>query len=238
MKWIMLSLLIMISFMMSSCSEGQTQSTDNKLSAVEFANKIKTTPLATVLDVRTPEEYNKGHLLNAVNYDWNGNDFKEKTATLGKSQTLFVYCLSGGRSADAIKQLRSDGFQNIYELKGGIMKWRAANLPLTDNSASISKGMSMAEYEALGKSDKMVLIDFYADWCGPCKRMKPYLDEFKQELANKLVVIRINADDNQDLCKSLNIDALPVLKLYKNSQLAWTNKGFISKEDVLKKMSL
>ena len=86
--------------------------------------------------------------------------------------------------------------------------------------------------------NKPALIDFYADWCGPCKRMKPYLDEFKQELSNKLVVIRINADDNQDLCKALNIDALPVLKLYKNKELAWTNKGFISKEDVLKKMRL
>lgn len=223
---------------MSSCSESQTQSGVTELSALDFANKIKATPVAMILDVRTPEEYNKGHLHNAVNFDWNDNDFKEKTATLGKSQTLFVYCLSGGRSSDAIKQLHNDGFQNIYELKGGIMKWRAANLPLTDNSASMSKGMSMAEYEALGKSDKMVLIDFYADWCGPCKRMKPYLDEFKQELSNKLVVIRINADDNQDLCKALNIDALPVLKLYKNKELAWTNKGFISKEDVLKKMRL
>lgn len=223
---------------MSSCSESQTQSGDTELSAMDFANKIKATPVAMILDVRTPEEYNKGHLQNAVNFDWNGNDFKEKTATLGKSQTLFVYCLSGGRSSDAIKQLRLDGFENIYELKGGIMKWRAANLPLTNNSASQGKGMSMAEYEALGKSDKMVLIDFYADWCGPCKRMKPYLDEFKQELSNKLLVIRINADDNQDLCKALNIDALPVLKLYKNKELAWTNKGFISKEDVLKKMSL
>lgn len=236
MKRIVLASLMLISFMMIACSEGQTPSTDNTLSAVEFSDKIKATPLAMVIDVRTPEEYNKGHLQNAVNYDWNGNDFKEKTASLGKSQTLFVYCLSGGRSADAIKQLRLDGFQNIYELKGGIMKWRAANLPLTDNSASVSKGMSMAEYEALGKSDKMVLIDFYADWCGPCKRMKPYLDEFKQELANKLVVIRINADDNQDLCKTLNIDALPVLKLYKNKELIWTNKGFISKQEVLKKI--
>ena len=66
--------------------------------------------------------------------------------------------------------------------------------------------------------------------------MEPYLKEIATTMADKVVLVRINADDNQELCKELNIDALPVLHLYKNNSLAWKNLGYISKEDVLKKL--
>jgi thioredoxin-like negative regulator of GroEL len=66
--------------------------------------------------------------------------------------------------------------------------------------------------------------------------MKPFLDEISTEMSDKLVLVRINADENQQLCKELNIDALPVLQLYKNNTLIWTNKGFISKDNLLKKL--
>jgi thioredoxin len=96
--------------------------------------------------------------------------------------------------------------------------------------------MSKQQFDALLLSDKLVLIDFYADWCAPCKKMKPYLDEISNDMADKVVVIRINADDNQSLCKDLKIDALPVLHLYKNKTPIWTNTGFIEKAEVVKQL--
>jgi thioredoxin 1 len=81
-----------------------------------------------------------------------------------------------------------------------------------------------------------VLIDFYAEWCGPCRLMKPYLEEISKEMADKVVVIRINADDNQALCKELKIDALPVLQVFKNQKLTWSNIGFIDKKGVEKEL--
>jgi thioredoxin len=80
-------------------------------------------------------------------------------------------------------------------------------------------------------------VDFYADWCAPCKKMKPYLDEISTEMADKVVVLRINADDNKQLCKDLKIDALPVLHVYKNAVKTWTNVGFIEKADVVKQLN-
>jgi thioredoxin-like negative regulator of GroEL len=67
------------------------------------------------------------------------------------------------------------------------------------------------------------------------KKMKPYLDEISKDMADKVVLIRINADDNQALCKELKIDALPVLQIYKNKNLTWINEGFIEKAEVVKK---
>ena len=229
-----LTFITATSILFNSCSNGQTQTTNTNLSATKFSEKMKELPSAPVVDVRTPVEFTKGHLQNANNYDWNGSDFQKQISTLDKSKPVFVYCLSGGRSSSAANQMRSDGFKEVYELNGGIMKWRAANLPETTANTTASTGMSKQQFDALLTSDKLVLIDFYADWCAPCKKMKPYLDEISKDMAEKVVVIRINADDNQQLCKNLKIDALPVLQLYKNKFLIWTNTGFIDKAEVVK----
>lgn len=229
-------LLTATALVLSSCTHSHQPLSGTSLSATQFADKIKALPSAPVVDVRTPEEFAKGHLQNAKNIDWNGDDFKNQISKLDPSKPVFVYCLSGGRSGEAASQMRADGFKEVYELNGGIMKWRGANLPETPNATTTSTGMSKEQFDALTHSDKLVLIDFYADWCGPCKKMKPYLEEISKDLADKVVVIRINADDNQQLCKALNIDALPVLQLYKNSTLTWTNTGFIDKEGVLKQL--
>ena len=228
--------IALIAILFNSCTNGQTQNTKTNLSATEFADKIKELPSATIIDVRTPDEFSKGHLANANNYDWNGNEFEKQIAPLDKSKPVFVYCLSGGRSSSAANKMRSEGFKTVYELDGGIMKWRGANLPETTNNTVTSNGMTKQQFDALLNSDKLVLIDFYADWCTPCKKMKPYLDEISEDMADKVLVIRINADDNQGLCKELKIDALPVLQLYKNKTLTWTNTGFIDKAEVVKKL--
>ena len=62
--------------------------------------------------------------------------------------------------------------------------------------------------------------------------MKPYLDEISTEMKDKIIVIRINADDNQTLCKALQIDALPTLQLYKNEKLTWANSGYLEKNKI------
>lgn len=219
-----------IAFLFVNFANSQTKT---GLTASEFSDKIKLLPKAPIVDVRTPEEFAKGHLKNAKNININGNDFSQQISKLDKSKPVFVYCLSGARSAYAANLMRNSGFKEVYELLGGIIKWRAANLPETTDNAVASNGMSKKQFDELLKSDKLVLIDFYADWCAPCKKMKPYLDEISTDMKDKVVVKRINADDNQVLTKELKVDALPVLMLYKNKKLIWSNKGYISKDDVM-----
>jgi rhodanese-related sulfurtransferase len=123
---IYMSGLLMLSY---SCSNGQTQKT--LLSPAQFAEKITQTPTPSIIDVRTPGEYADGHLINAVNMDWNGNNFDAQIATLDKSKPVFVYCQAGGRSAAAAKKMRSVGFKEVYDLDGGFSEWQAAKLPET-----------------------------------------------------------------------------------------------------------
>lgn len=228
-----LILSVIVLLIMNSCS-GNSQTGNYNLDAIAFAEKINELPTAPVVDVRTPEEFGNGHLRNAKNIDWNGNDFKGAINALNKENPVFVYCLSGGRSHSAAEKMRSLGFKTVFELDGGIMKWRAANLP--EENAN-NTGMTAAEFEQVLNTDKKVLIDFYATWCGPCKKMAPYLEAMKTEMADSLVIVRIDADNNQALAKSLKIDALPTLLLYQNKQQVWRNTGFIDKPELIKNIS-
>lgn len=234
MKKIILNSFVILLSVLSACSNGQNA---NGLNALAFYEQLKQTPGAQLIDVRTPSEYAGGHLQNAINFNWNGDDFGSQIEKLDKNKAVFVYCLSGGRSASAASNMRAAGFKTVYELNGGIMKWRAEALPETTNAnTSTNNGMSMDEYKKMTSSNNKVLVDFYAEWCAPCKKMKPYLDEIASEMKSELAVIRIDADLNKTLLKELKIDALPVLMLYKENVMVWRNDGFIEKAAVVAKI--
>lgn len=230
--------IFLATIILSSCGNAQTNSTPTSLSATEFAERLKKDNTIQLLDVRTPGEFKNGHLENAINASIDGSDFENQIAALDKSKPVFVYCLSGPRSRAAAKQMRASGFKNVVEMPGGMMEWRSKSLPETkDASAVNTKGLSLAQYKSLLRSDKMVLVDFYADWCVPCKEMKPYLDKIAIDMANKVSVVRIDVDTNTELCKTLKIDALPVLKLYKNEKMIWDNLGFIDEASVRRQLN-
>ena len=94
----------------------------------------------------------------------------------------------------------------------------------------------METFGELIQSETPVLVDFYAEWCVPCKKMKPYIDEISTTMTQEVSVIRINADDSPQLCKELGIAELPFLQLYRNNVLAWTKSGYASKEELFSKL--
>jgi thioredoxin 1 len=226
-----------ITILFVGCSNGQTRVMQKPLTATAFAEKIKELPSSIILDVRTPEEFASGHLANAQNTPLGSSAFDQQIASLDPSQPIFVYCLSGGRSSAAAGKLRAAGFKEVYEMEGGLMKWRSVNLPETTDTSSKSMGMTKEEFETLLLTDKLVLVDFYADWCAPCKKMKPSLDEITTEMVDKVVVLRINADENPALSEALHIDALPYLLVYKNKKLTWSNAGYLTKGELLKQLN-
>jgi len=214
-----------------SCN-GQSKKEFKSIKPKEFSQKINSTSQPQILDVRSPKEYSDQHLDNAVNINWNGDDFDKKVAELDKSKPVFVYCLSGGRSSKASGKLAELGFKEIYEMDGGIVKWNASGLAKKNNETI---GMTLAEYEKLLVSDKKVLINFYADWCAPCVKMKPYITKMQKDLKG-VTIIRLDADANKTLLTELKIEELPTLLLYKNKEVKWRHSGFIGEDDLTKKL--
>jgi rhodanese-related sulfurtransferase len=98
--------------------------------AFALIQKNKNNPDFVVLDVRTPEEFKDGHIEGAININYNSGGFKTELSELNKNKTYFVYCRTGRRSAEAVKIMRDLGFTNIIQMKGDILKWQSANLPL------------------------------------------------------------------------------------------------------------
>jgi rhodanese-related sulfurtransferase len=98
------------------------------LNADEF-EKLTKEPEVVVLDVRSPKEYEGGHLKNAVLINFNSKDFDEQIKKLDKTKTYAVYCAVGGRSAKACDKLDAQVFPKVYNLLGGIKAWEKAGKP-------------------------------------------------------------------------------------------------------------
>lgn len=98
--------------------------------AKEFAEQFAATPGAQLLDVRTPDEFNSGHLAEALNHDYYSSDFEALLSSLDPQKPVFIYCRTGRRSLDAAKMLAKKGFTQIIDLKGGIVNWQSHGLAI------------------------------------------------------------------------------------------------------------
>lgn len=90
----------------------------------KFQDKIKQNDNTLILDVRTPEEYNDKHIPGALNINIQDPDFHDKIDELPDGKEYLVYCRSGSRSAKACMMMASQGFENLYNLDGGILDWK------------------------------------------------------------------------------------------------------------------
>lgn len=171
-----------------------------------------------IIDVRTPEEFESGHIANAVNINFYDEDFAKKIIKLNKQQHILLYCKAGARSAQAAALLEKKGFTHVYDLEGGIMSWENNSLPVITNPAPAHTAFTTSDFDTLLTKNKTLVIDFYAPWCGPCKKIEPTLHKLSEKYAGKITFFRINLDEAKDLARQLRIASIPVVAAYKNGK--------------------
>jgi thioredoxin 1 len=90
--------------------------------------------------------------------------------------------------------------------------------------------------EVLPQSQEPVLVDFYADWCGPCQTLAPVLDQVVAELAGKITLFKVNVDKHPQLAQQFAIRSIPHLMLFKKGKILWRKGGLITSADLLKQL--
>lgn len=88
-------------------------------------------------------------------------------------------------------------------------------------------------FDHIINSDKPVLVDFYADWCQPCKIQSPILQELAREMTDKVKVIKIDVDKNQEVATKFQVQSIPTLILFKNGQAKWRQVGVTTKANIV-----
>lgn len=91
----------------------------------------------------------------------------------------------------------------------------------------------MSKFSELINQDQPVLVDFFADWCGPCKMLSPILKQVKDSLGERVSIIKIDVDKNQALATKYQVRGVPTLLLFKNGKQVWRQSGVVQKEDII-----
>lgn len=227
-KFLFIGLLFLV-YCLSACA----QQPDIKVDDFE---KAITTKKVQLLDVRTAGEYESGHLEHAFLADWtNREQFKSRVSALDKSTPVYVYCLSGGRSADAVEWLRAKGY-TAYNMEGGIAAWKQAGKKVEQQTAVAQ--MTIADYRQSIPANKTVLVDFGAVWCPPCKKMEPVLDSLVKQYGDAFQLVKIDGGQQSSICNDLKISGFPTFIVYRQGKETWRAEGIVEKPALVAALGL
>lgn len=90
-----------------------------------------------------------------------------------------------------------------------------------------------SNFQKLIQSDALVLIEFFAEWCGPCQTLSPILKDVKSELSDSLKMLKVDVDKNQALAAQFGIKGVPTMILFKNGKQVWRQSGLMTKTDLI-----
>lgn len=206
-----------------------------QVNSTEFNRLIKSKP-GVLMDVRTIGEYQNGHIEEAGQLNYYALDFKQKLSLLPKDQPIYLYCNTGYRSERAARMLSEEGYPQIYNLEHGIMEWNLLELPVAvdpDARPDRENLYTPDDFNKLIASESLVMIDFYAPWCAPCRSMMPMIDSLMVAYHPDIRIVKINVDASKTLAKELKLNSVPYFSFYRNGKQIKSLTGVQRKNELV-----
>ena len=94
----------------------------------------------------------------------------------------------------------------------------------------------MSSFQDLIKGEKPILVDFYADWCAPCKAMNPILKSVKSKMGDQIKILKINIDKNQAVANKFNVRGIPTFILFQSNEIKWRKSGLLEENVLLEEL--
>jgi rhodanese-related sulfurtransferase len=217
----------LISLLVSCANQAQTGA---RVTPDQFESGMKAKGVQ-LLDVRNAQEFKAYSLEGALQADWNDPaQFRDRTGYLDKNKPVYVYCMSGSRSSAAANYLRETGFAKVVELNGGLLSWKRAGKAVL--TAEKKQETSFESYQQMIGSGDLVLVDYGAEWCPPCKKMEPVLQSWIKEKKGAVRLVKIDGGTDTQLMKINLVEAMPTFIVYKNGKETARKQGVLTKEEL------
>jgi thioredoxin 1 len=190
-----------------------------------------------IVDVRTSQEYSRGHIEGSTLISVSDREFVNKISLLQKNKPVYLYCLTGSRSRSAANYMAKIGFSKVYNLQRGIIDWNHCGFPTVQSKVTIaSKSIKYSEqsFQELINAKKVVLIDFHAPWCAPCKKMRPVIEKLAKEYKGKANVEKVDVEANKPITETYKVQTIPGFVLFIEGQKVWSHTGMITYDELSK----
>jgi thiol-disulfide isomerase/thioredoxin len=232
----MKKIIITIFLVASIVATTAAQTNEITIGIDSFVARVKREIKPQIVDARSPEEFAKNHLYNAVNINPQVPGFQQRIDALDKNKPVFIYSIQNGRSTILAKDLLSKGFQDVHDLLAGIGSWVGSGNPYY---TSATQGLAIEDYKKILTENKLVLVDIGSEYCGSCKRVKPILDTLRKENGNAIKIVELELEVSPQLIASLKtVTAFPYLILYNHGEIVLQRSGLKDlKTDIDKSLS-
>lgn len=188
---------------------------------------------AQILDIRNETDFKKGHIANAVNISAKSGDFDAQTKQLYPDVPTYIYGYSETEALTAAQTLTALEFKNLFVLKGGINAWSGAGFALEAEKPRKIYESDTIPFEKARMGSKLVMVDFNATWCKPCKLLEPFVHRLHDNRDADVIVYSIDTDQRRDLAMEYQANSIPLLVFIKNNKVLYRSEGFISETELI-----
>jgi rhodanese-related sulfurtransferase len=220
------SIIIIALMILGIQAKGQEKQA--KLSIDDVEARINQSKQPQIIDARSADEFAQIHLKNSFFLSTDPVKAASQLNALNKQKPVFVYAIGNLRSGILAKQLRAQGFNEVYEIPGGIANWVGSGKPV---ETFVKKGLTLAAFQNIIGKEKLVLVDFGSKYCPGCIKMAPVVDSASTETSTPL--IKVEVFDNTQLAHQLKINIIPNIALYKDGVLIWQKNGLFPKSEII-----